>query len=50
MSMMPGLDSFALLRALRADPHTVEVPINLLSARVGEEARIECLEAGPNTT
>ena len=44
--MMPGLDGFALLQALRADPHTRQVPIILLSARAGEEARIEGLEAG----
>ena len=44
--MMPGLDGFALLRALRADPHTVTVPVILLSARAGEESRVEGLEAG----
>lgn len=44
--MMPGLDGFGLLRALRADPQTQELPIILLSARAGEEARIEGLAAG----
>ncbi|WP_129590055.1 ATP-binding protein [Gloeocapsopsis dulcis] len=44
--MMPGLDGFELLRALRADPHTREIPIILLSARAGEESRVEGLEAG----
>ncbi|PSB46963.1 histidine kinase [Cyanosarcina cf. burmensis CCALA 770] len=44
--MMPGLDGFGLLQALRADPQTREVPIILLSARAGEEARVEGLEAG----
>ena len=44
--MMPGLDGFGLLRELRADPATVEMPIMLLSARAGEEARIEGMEAG----
>ena len=44
--MMPGLDGFGLLRELRADPHTREIPIILLSARAGEESRIEGLEAG----
>lgn len=44
--MMPGLDGFALLRALRADPRTHMVPVVLLSARAGEEAREEGLEAG----
>jgi PAS domain S-box-containing protein len=44
--MMPGLDGFGLLRALRANPQTKELPIILLSARAGEESRIQGLEAG----
>ncbi len=44
--MMPGLDGFELLQALRADPATRELPVILLSARAGEEARLEGLEAG----
>lgn len=44
--MMPGLDGFELLAALRTDPRTKEVPIILLSARAGEEAIVEGLEAG----
>ncbi len=42
----PLLDGFGLLRALRDDPRTRLVPVVLLSARAGEEARIEGLEAG----
>ena len=44
--MMPGLDGFALLHALRADPATSAIPVLLLSARAGEEATVEGLEAG----
>jgi signal transduction histidine kinase len=44
--MMPGIDGFELLRELRADPLTRTIPIILLSARAGEEARVEGLEAG----
>ncbi|MBE9019108.1 response regulator, partial [Chroococcidiopsidales cyanobacterium LEGE 13417] len=44
--MMPEVDGFALLKALRADPVTKSIPIILLSARAGEEATIEGLEAG----
>jgi CheY-like chemotaxis protein len=44
--MMPGLDGFELLRELRADPRTRAVPIILLSARAGEESRVEGLSAG----
>ena len=44
--MMPGLDGFNLLRQLRQDPLTKEIPIILLSARAGEESRIEGLEFG----
>jgi PAS domain S-box-containing protein len=44
--MMPGLDGFGLLRAVRSDSRTAETPFLLLSARAGEEARVEGLEAG----
>jgi PAS domain S-box-containing protein len=44
--MMPELDGFALLDALRADPATGNVVLMLLSARAGEEARLEGLGAG----
>ncbi|WP_255203350.1 ATP-binding protein [Myxococcus sp. AM011] len=44
--MMPGLDGFGLLRELRADERTRRVPVTVLSARAGEEARIEGLRAG----
>jgi PAS domain S-box-containing protein len=44
--MMPRLDGFGLLRALRQDPRTATIPVILLSARAGEEARVEGIEAG----
>jgi signal transduction histidine kinase len=44
--MMPELDGFELLKTLRANPRTREVPIILLSARAGEESVVEGLEAG----
>ena len=44
--MMPRLDGFGLVRALRADPRTASVPVILLSARAGEEAAIQGLDAG----
>ncbi|HET9110421.1 MAG TPA: ATP-binding protein, partial [Ktedonobacterales bacterium] len=44
--MMPELDGFGLLRELRADPQTMNLPVILLSARAGEEATVEGLEAG----
>lgn len=44
--MMPGLDGFGLLARLRAEPELAEIPVLLVSARAGEEARIEGLEAG----
>lgn len=39
--MMPPLDGFGLLRALRAEEHLATVPVILLSARAGEEAQVE---------
>ena len=44
--MMPQLDGLGLLRCLRTDPNLKHVPVILLSARAGEEAGIEGLEAG----
>ncbi len=44
--MMPGLDGFGLLAALRADPVLEGLLVILLSARAGEEARVEGLAAG----
>ncbi len=44
--MMPGRDGFGLLKELRGDLKTRTTPVIMLSARAGEEARIEGLEAG----
>ena len=44
--MMPNLDGFGLIAALQADPKTAAVPVILLSARAGEEATLEGLQAG----
>ncbi|MEO9008354.1 MAG: ATP-binding protein [Candidatus Dormibacter sp.] len=44
--MMPVMDGFELLRALRANPRMAGVPVLMLSARAGEEATIEGLEGG----
>ena len=44
--MMPRMDGFALLQALRRDPRTESVPVILLSARAGEESHVEGLLAG----
>ncbi|MDI1428000.1 ATP-binding protein [Polyangium sorediatum] len=44
--MMPGMDGFALVRALRADPRTQTVPVVMLSARASESARVEGAEFG----
>jgi PAS domain S-box-containing protein len=43
---MPHLDGFALVRALRSNAATHDVPVLLLSARAGEEAVVEGLELG----
>jgi PAS domain S-box-containing protein len=44
--MMPQLDGFGLLRAIRDDPALAGTPVILLSARAGEESRVEGLQAG----
>jgi signal transduction histidine kinase len=44
--MMPRLDGLGLLRALRSDPRTREIPVVLLSARAGEESLLAGIETG----
>ena len=44
--MMPGLDGFELLAAVRADPATQGIPVVLVSARAGEEAALGAIAAG----
>ena len=44
--MMPDLDGFGLLQRLRADPRTADIPIILISARAGETATLEGIQAG----
>ena len=44
--MMPRLDGIGLLRELRADPRTQSVPVIMLSARAGEESRVEGIATG----
>ena len=44
--MMPRLDGFGLLKALRTDPRSAAMPVILLSARAGEESRVEGMQAG----
>ena len=44
--MMPRLDGFGLLRAIRADVRTQQIPVILLSARAGEESAVGGLDAG----
>jgi signal transduction histidine kinase len=44
--MMPRMDGFGLLRAVKSDPRTADIAVMLLSARAGEESRIEGVVAG----
>ena len=44
--LMPNLDGFGLLQSLREDPRTATIPVIMLSARAGEESRVEGLAAG----
>jgi signal transduction histidine kinase len=44
--MMPRMDGFELLRRLRSETATKTIPVILLSARAGEESRVEGLNAG----
>jgi signal transduction histidine kinase/DNA-binding response OmpR family regulator len=44
--MMPRLDGFGLVRAMRSNPEFAQIPVILLSARAGEESEIEGLKTG----
>ncbi|MFZ0274446.1 MAG: ATP-binding protein [Acidobacteriaceae bacterium] len=44
--MMPRLDGFGVLRAIRNDAALSSIPVILLSARAGEESQVEGLDAG----
>ncbi len=44
--MMPIVDGFQLVARLREDPRTRHVPIIMLSARAGEEARVDGFHSG----
>jgi signal transduction histidine kinase/DNA-binding response OmpR family regulator len=44
--MMPRLDGFGLLAGIRGDPALRDLPVILVSARAGDEARVEGLDAG----
>lgn len=44
--MMPKMDGFGLLDRIRNHPDVKSLPVILLSARAGEEAKVEGLDAG----
>lgn len=44
--MMPGLDGYALCRALKSDPETDFIPTILLTAKTGLQSKLEGLEGG----
>ncbi|HZN55008.1 MAG TPA: ATP-binding protein [Candidatus Polarisedimenticolaceae bacterium] len=44
--MMPRLDGFGLLSRIRATPALARLPVVMLSARAGEEAKVDGLTAG----
>jgi signal transduction histidine kinase/DNA-binding response OmpR family regulator/HAMP domain-containing protein len=44
--MMPGMDGYATMRAMRELPAGGEMPIIAFTAKVGEGERMRCIEAG----
>ncbi|NLY39989.1 MAG: response regulator [Firmicutes bacterium] len=46
--LLPKVDGFEVLKALRGDAATRDIPVVVLTARVEEEDRQRALEAGAN--
>ena len=44
--MMPNLDGYGLIQAIRENPATASLPVIVLSAQAGEEARVSGLDKG----
>lgn len=45
-AMMPGIDGFEVLRRLREDSSTRDIPVIMLTARKGERDIVEALRLG----
>lgn len=45
---MPGIDGLELLRTIRANPRTADLPVIMLTARGEEKDRLQAAEAGAN--
>ena len=44
--MLPGSDGYQILKSLRADPRTAELPVMILTAKGQQEDRRMAMEAG----
>lgn len=44
--MMPGIDGIAVLKQLKADPKTANIPVIMQTAMTGEQKTLEGIEAG----
>jgi signal transduction histidine kinase/DNA-binding response OmpR family regulator/ligand-binding sensor domain-containing protein len=47
--MMPGMSGVELCRRLKSNIHTSHIPLMLLTARLSDEAKIECYKAGADS-
>jgi len=45
-AMMPGLDGFSVLRELKADPKTMNIPVMMLTAKKMERDVVMALSSG----
>lgn len=44
--MMPGMDGIQLLKEVKENPHTANIPVILITARAGDESKVEGYETG----
>ncbi len=47
--MMPKMDGITMLKALKTSPDTEYIPVTIVTAKVGEDARKEAYEAGADS-
>lgn len=46
--LMPGMDGFEFVKAVRTDPQTAHIPVIMVTSLTGKESRLKAVEVGIN--